>query len=762
MPAIEWFAYTGPNRRSDKKVVEITLKFSAADQDAFPQHSSEIKSLLTEGGVLAEGDSFPEKDLPDERMAWYSSLLAQTTLLLQQKAGHRVSFTAFSACPEQNRCIALAEHQHIDVGMTAAKLAIELLTGKRKLLDEPFRMFRGFALQRLLPVESEAIMRAAERRDIPFIQLEQNPYKREDFKELTGDACIRRNGLLMLGHGKYQRFLEGTFPLDGPESLRGLLTSGERRRALLDNLNIPVVRSGTAANSVAGQFRLLAVNGRITAVAAPPESAAPRLQDVHESFVDGALTINREVGFAPVAVVISCQQISAPPVSGVSGVLDFELAPQLDIYAGKQADGLPDGVQATASAIVDWLFPDQGKSRLPVIAVTGTNGKTTTVRMINHVMAFAGRKPGMVCTDGVFLNGEQVAKGDECMDVGHYKVLTSKAVDIAVLETHHAGIMSRGFAFRWCDIAICLNVSDDHLGVGNVDTVEDMAAVKQALPQRARDVAILNADDPYCLAMLPALKAKKVCLVSMELSAEQLAVHVANQSACFCVLEPLHDKKWLVIHAAGQRLPVTAIDAIPATFDGMAGFNVSNAMHAAVACYLAGVEAGQVGQALQNFASSYETTPGRMNVFEDLPFRIIMDFAHNPAGFRNVAEFVDRQTTSGRKMVVFAGTGDRTDETLENMSAELAGHFDFYFCKEHLRLEQPNERKRRLVAKVMQKGLLDAGVPESQTALLMHGEEVIFRIFDACQPGDLLIMLLGHVEKHLLPGYIREYARQRT
>jgi UDP-N-acetylmuramyl tripeptide synthase len=762
MPVIEWFAYAGPNRRSDRKVVEVTLKFGPADQNAFPTSSNEIKRLLVEGGILAEVEHFPGETLPGERMAWYSSLLMQTALLFQQKAGHRVSFTSVSVCSGKQLCIALVEHQHIDVGMTAVKLAIELLTGKRRLLAEPFRMFREFALQRRLPVETEAIIHAAVERDIPCIQLEQNPYKREDFSDLSGGACIRKNGLLMLGHGKFQRVLEGTFPLDGPEFLKDLLRDRDRRRALLDQLEIPVAQPVTAAGAPAAQFHLVVVNGEVTTLTGPPHVAPPCLDDVHTTYVKYALDINREVGLAPVAVTISSEDISKSPQGAGDGVLDFVLAPKLESFTAKQAGGVPGGLQISANAIVEWLFPGRCTARLPIIAVTGTNGKTTTTRMINHVMTFAGRRPGMVCTDGVFIDGEVVEEGDACMDVGHFKVLTSKEVDIAVLETHHAGIMSRGFAFQWCDIAICLNVSEDHLGVGNVNTVEDMAAVKQALPERARHAAILNADDPFCMAMLKAVKAEKVCLVSMELPFADLAVRAAGRKACFCVLEAVDSKEWLVIHDDGKRLPVIPVDGIPATFNGMARFNVSNAMHTAVACYLAGVDVNSLGQALQCFTSGYDTTPGRMNEFDDLPFRIIMDFAHNPDGFRNVAEFVDRQSVNGRKMVVFAGTGDRTDETLEKMSAELAGHFDFYFCKEHLRLEDANERKRRPVAKIMQKGLLDAGVPESRTAVLMHGEEVIFSIFDACHPGDLLIMLLGHVEKHLLAGYISKYIRQGT
>ena len=352
MPVIEWFAYAGPNRRSDRKVVEVTLKFGPADQSAFPESSSDIRQLLVEGGILTGAEDFPAKTLPGERMAWYSSLLIQTALLFQQKAGHRVTFTSVSVCAGKQRCIALVEHQHIDVGMTAVKLAIEVLTGKRRLLAEPFRMFREFALQRRLPVETEAIINAAAERDIPCIQLEQNPYKREDFSELTFGACIRNNGLLMLGHGKFQRLLEGTFPLDGPEYLRGLLSDRDRRRALLDQFEIPVAQPQTAAGISAAQFHLVVVNGEITTLTGPLHVAPPCLDDVHPAYVQYALDINREVGLAPVAVTISSEDISKSPQGPCDGVIDFVLAPELERYAAKRAGGVPGGVQSSANALV--------------------------------------------------------------------------------------------------------------------------------------------------------------------------------------------------------------------------------------------------------------------------------------------------------------------------------------------------------------------------------------------------------------------------
>jgi len=656
MPVIEYFPYQGPNRRMDTKVVEILLKFGPADDNGFPRHLADIREPLLSAGILAADEVFPAQALPAERMAWYTSLLVQTALLFQRKTGHRVNFFSIAGMPEQKRCLALLEHEHGDVGMTAVKLACELLTGERRLLAEPFRMFSKFARDRLLPVETGAIIGAAQRRDIPAIQLERDPFKRAEFEELTGGKCIQPNGLLVLGHGEHQRVLDGVFCIDLKEDFSALFESAKQQ-------------------------------------------AASR-------------------GLAE-----------------------------------------PAALDAAADTLLDRLFPVQKPLRMPIIAITGTNGKTTTTRMLSQIMLAAGRKPGMTCTDGLFLNGEMQQKGDCCARVGHLKVLISKAVDIAILETHHRSILQGGFAFHRCDIAVCLNVTEDHLGQGNIDTVEQMAEVKRALPERASQAVVLNADNAHTLAMLEHMGARHKCLVSMQSSRAQLLARHGAVMTCCCVLEELDGRAVMVIYdgddEGGRRVPVMAVDEIPATHAGAAGYMVSNAMHAAVASYLHGIGIEDIRRALGGFRADYATTPGRLNIFDDLPFRVILDFAHNPDGMRSICEFVDRQKPTGRKLVAFAGSVSRTDETIRRMGQSIAGHFDFYFCKEYLRTDGTQPRR---VAQILQQGLMDKGVAESQTAITTCGRDVIFEIFDACRPGDLLTMLLGHVEKPLLAGYIREYA----
>jgi UDP-N-acetylmuramyl tripeptide synthase len=757
MPKVTCTPYFGPSRRSDTTVVDITIKFHPDDREVYPR-ASDVKALLVDAEILVEHEIFPRNALPEERMARYSSLLLQTALLLQRKVGHDVKWFSSACIPEQYRCAALLEYEHCDMGMTAIKLAAEVVSGQRKLIAEPFRLFCEFAGKRLLPVDTNAIIKAAGHLEIPCIHLERWPFTRESFQDLTLGDCIRENGLIMLGHGIHQHVLDGTFCLDKSGDLKNLLFDSTQRQKMLEKLAVPLTKDSESQSTVGDKYLLIAANGQIIAVINQLDGKNQPIDKCHISLINQALTINHEVGLAPVGIMILTTDITRPFEQTKGGFLDFALAPDLSQYLGRHVENAEDLLNAAAIAIIDWLFPTGSKAGIPIVAITGTNGKTTTTRMVNHIFEQAAQNPGMVCTDGAFVGDQQLFEGDQCTIMGHLKMLTNKTVDAAVLETHHHGILRRGFAFQRCDIAVCLNVSDDHLGVDYIETIEQMAEVKCALIKRARKAAVLNADDPNCLAMLESVSAETTCLVSMNSPVNELRTLIPNKKSCYCVLELVDGQQWIVIHDQAGRLPVIDVGSIPATFDGTARFNVSNAMHAVASSYLVGTDVGDIRTAMGCFNSGYDSTPGRLNVFDELSFRIISDFAHNPDGFRKMSEFVDQQSVSGRKLVAFAGSGDRSDETLKDMSSALAGHFDFYFCKEHVPQSKDGKARFRHVAHIMQQGLVEAGVMASQTTTLVHGKDVIFEIFDTCKKGDLLVMLLGHVEKHQMPGYIREYA----
>ena len=726
MPNIKWFPYTFPNRLNDRPVVEITLHFLPADEIQYPMDIAPIRQCLEQGGILHPNEVFPADPLPNDFTGWYTSLLVQTALLFQSKAGHRVGYYTVCGDPDQSERSALMEHEQCDVGMTAVKLATETISGERKLLAKPFEQFSAFAVDRLLPVDTGSIIAVARRRGIPAIQLERQPYRREQFDHLTGGDCIRRNGLLMLGHGAHQHVLDGLFCLDTSDDFKRLLNDKQGRRDLLQGTGVPVADSGRDDGGAAQRYQYLLVNGQVVAARPVPDGSWAEPGTLDHAVVEHLLQVAHALGFAAVAVTV---------LTG-GEVVDFDLAPRLDQHLESSKNMVL--LERAGNLLVDWLFGDVDDTRMPVIAITGTNGKTTTARMVREILACAGDRPGLVCTDGVYLDDKQVSDTDECMIAGHLKVLTSAAVNRAVLESHHTGILRYGFAFDRCEVAICTTVADDHLGL-TVRTVEEMAVIKRALLERAMDAAVLNADNEHCLDMVEHLTADKVCLVSTSSVADDLSHQGPEGGTCCCVLESVDDEDWVVIYDT-IRVPVVPVASMPATFGGRATFNVSNAMHAIAACYFFGYDVDAIRAGMERFRMDFDNTPGRLNFYDTYPFDVLMDAMKNPAGAAALGRFVEQIKTRGRKYLMVQARGDRDDGFIKAMGTALAGQFDHYICQTHS--VYPGEPKDRAPA-LVKAALLEAGVGEERITLMADLSEAVDTLLRMGSEGDLLVFAPG-------------------
>ena len=727
MPITKWFPCNFPNRHDDRPVVVITLQFLPAEESRFAMDIAPIRRLLENGGVLDPDETFPADTPPGDFTGWYTSLLVQTALLFQRKTGHRVDYYKVSGDPGQPERVALLEHEHCDVGMTAVKLADELMRGERTLLAGPFRQFMAFAADRTLPADTGAIIAAARRRRIPAIKLERYPYKREQFEHLTAAECIRRNGLLMLGHGVHQQVLDGLFCLTRSGDFRQLLNDESGRREFLRRNGVSHANARYGDGTPPQHSRYLLVNGQVAAASALPDGEWNEPGTIHQALAERLLQVARALDFAVVAVTASAD----------GQVMDFDLAPRLDRHlpAAKQAALL----QRLGDLLLDWLFGAAVTARMPIIAVTGTNGKTTTARMVREIMASAGDRPGLVCTDGIYLDNEQVADRDRCTVAGHLKVLTSPAVNTAVLESHHAGILRDGFAFERCEVAICTTVADDHLGPDIARTVEEMAVIKRALLERVAHAAVLNADNQHCLDMIGYLDADKICLVSTVSAADDLRRRGPAGRTCCCVLEPVDGMDWVVIYDTG-RVPVTPVASMPATFGGRATFNVSNAMHAIAACHFFGYGAETIRIGMERFRMDFDKTPGRLNFYDAHPFSVLMDAMKNPAGAAALARFVEQIEVRGGKYLMLQARGDRDDGFIKAMGTAVAGHFDHYVCQVHS--VYPGEPRGRAPA-LVKAGLLEAGVREGQVTLKDDLTEAVDTLLKMGKEGDLLVFAPG-------------------
>jgi cyanophycin synthetase len=261
--------------------------------------------------------------------------------------------------------------------------------------------------------------------------------------------------------------------------------------------------------------------------------------------------------------------------------------------------------------------------------------------------------------------------------------------------------------------------------------------------ERASDAAVLFADDAHCMAMLDFIKAGNACLVSLHSGVEKLRGSVGQKTAYFCVLEIIEQEEWIVLYGSQQALPVMRVSSIPATMDGTARFNVSNAMHAIASSYLAGIDIEKIRTAMGSFKAGYDLTPGRLNVFDGLPFRVIMDYAHNADGFRKLSEFVDGQIVTGRKILMLGFSADRMDADIEAAVAPLSGHFDHYVCRNFRRLKH---RQAHEIPALLKSGLIYAGVSESDIDIVPEADEAVRHSLAIAAPGDLVVLLVGGSE----------------
>jgi len=760
MQVLETLSYLGRNRRADVCAIEIVIELTADEQDAISTDAEEycrqLDSALRIDGVSTGMDLLSTAGLKADTTSLFAHMYANTAIAIQQAAGHKVDFTSVLDDPNPNRKRVIFEYEQLDVGERASELAFALLTtvipelgwidrpdglngNFAELIDE----FKEFARPFILPPDTQAIIDAAARLDVPCVKLDREPYE-----VLTGDFRIRANGLLKLGHSFYQHIVDGTFCIDKGEHLLPLLGDSERLFQALANLQIPLVRHDNGEVPAGETFKVIVANNVL--IGAVSDSSGEDISNqTHPSTLRMVLGLAGKLGAGVLVADIISSDISCPLQQNGGAIANVDLAPELDRF-------LPTGCELHNQAmtgLVKWLYPQAARSRIPTVAITGTNGKTTTSRMIANIMQIGGLQTGLACSDGIYLNEVRSEAGDLSGLKGHHRVFESSEVNLGVLETARGALAHGGFAFDWCNVSVCTNITEDHLGEYGIETIEQMAELKRSVLESARDAVVLNADDEHCVGMLPFVSAPKVCLVSMLSGVEELA-RISGNMACFCVLESINKTDWLVLYDEGQRMPIIEVNRIPATFNGTARFNVSNSMHAVAATYLLGIDIESVRNALCNFGAGQNLTPGRLNIFDDLPFRIIMDFAHNPDGVKKVCEFVDQQKVSGRKLIAFSGTTERSDDQSKRLAQAVAGHFDYYFCKDY---EPSNPPKTRFLGPFLQQVLIEEGVPSYATNVLTFGKEVTFGIFDACEPGDLLLFLVGNVEKGTVPGYIQEY-----
>jgi cyanophycin synthetase len=420
-------------------------------------------------------------------------------------------------------------------------------------------------------------------------------------------------------------------------------------------------------------------------------------------------------------------------------IVEVNAAPGFRMHVAP-SEGKPRDV---AGKVIDMLFPKGKQARIPIGAITGTNGKTTTSRMLAHIMKSSGKIVGMTSTDGVYVDGKLTVKGDMTGPASAQMVLRDPSVDFAVMETARGGLVRSGLGYQRCDVSACLNVAADHLGMGGIDTLDQLAVVKRVVVETATDTVVLNADDLHCLRMADFCNATHICYVTTNSDHPLVKEHIQAGGRAV-VLEKAMNGDMITIYANGLHLPVLWSHLIPATLEGKALYNVQNAMFACAMAYAFGLDLDNIRHGLRTFDTSFFQVPGRTNVFDEHPFKVILDYAHNPAAISAMAGLADRLDVKGHRLVVSAMPGDRRDEDIVEAARALAGHFDHYFLK-------PDDDRRGRgpmeVPTIIRDELLKQGVEDNRITLVESESEAIEMALNAAQPGDLLVVFADELAR---------------
>jgi cyanophycin synthetase len=396
-----------------------------------------------------------------------------------------------------------------------------------------------------------------------------------------------------------------------------------------------------------------------------------------------------------------------------------------------------------AGPVMDMLFPPGTPSRIPIAAVTGTNGKTTTARMLAHIQKLAGHHVGLTSTDGVYIDGQRTVGGDMTGPVATRMVLSDPQVDVAVLEVARGGLLRAGMGVRHCDVGAVLNVKADHLGLRGIGTLDQLAQVKRIVVEVAQDTAVLSADDPLCLKMADYTSAKHLCYVTMDPTHSLAREHI-QAGGRGVVLESGIKGQMITIYDHGAHIPLLWTHLIPATLEGRAMHNVQNAMFAAAMAFSMGLKLEDIRHGLRTFDTTFFQAPGRMNIFDEHPFKVILDYGHNPAAVEAMCALVERLDVGGRRICVLAAPGDRRDEDIQDIGRIAAGRFERYICRrdDTLRGRRPDE-----VPLLLRDALLAHGVSAEQILVIPDEQTAIDTALREARPSDLVLIFADAITR---------------
>ena len=477
-----------------------------------------------------------------------------------------------------------------------------------------------------------------------------------------------------------------------------------------------------------------------------------RTEEIHPDNAEIAELAARVVGLDIAGIDLVCPDVSLPIRETGGGIVEVNAAPGFRMHTNPTEGE----AQYVAKPVIDLLFPPGAPSRIPIVAVTGSNGKTTTARMIAHIMKGMGRKVGLTSTDGIYVDGRIVRKADASGPKSASMVLQNPTVDFAVFEVARGGILREGLGYQRNDVAVVLNVTGDHLGLGGIHSIKQLAEVKRVVVEAVpRDgVAVINADDPLVLAMARHTSGS-VIYFSMDPDHDRLKFQASRGRRAVTVEQGRNGEK-IVLRHGRKSMDLVWTHLIPATFEGRARMNVQNALAAAAAAWAAGAHLHDIRQGLRTFTTSYFMAPGRLNMFELDGYRVVVDYAHNPPAMEALGDFVTRLTepsaggarasVTGRRIGVIATAGDRRDEDIREIGRVSARYFDDIIVREDA---NNRGRERGSTAALIVEGIDTAGHERrvGSVRTILDELEATRAALDNAAEGDVVVVCVDHANQ---------------
>jgi cyanophycin synthetase len=484
----------------------------------------------------------------------------------------------------------------------------------------------------------------------------------------------------------------------------------------------------------AGEFVQLQLTGNMSTGGISRD----RTTDIHPDNIEIAEQAAMIIGLDVAGIDIIATDIAEPLKDQGGAICEVNAGPGFRMHT-HPTEGDP---QDVARPVVDTLFPEGTRSRIPITAVTGTNGKTTTSRMIAHIVKMSGKRVGLTTTDGIYIDGTQILKGDMSGPQSAQMVLQNPTVEHAVLETARGGIVRSGLGFDRCDVSVVTNVTGDHLGVGGIDTIEQLAEVKGVVPASTWNdgYSVLNADDEWCRKMERRARGD-IIYFSMDENNETLRSHLRSRGIAV-FLRQQGDNETICLAEGKRETTILNVLDIPATFEGRARVNVKNALAATAAAYASNIPLPTIRNGLRSFSTSFFHSPGRLNLLEAGGYRVIVDYCHNVAGMVELTDFVGRLKPS-RAIAMISMPGDRRDEDIRKFGELAADAFDEIIIREdhHLRGREPGE-----VAGLLSDALHEHGYPEEQISVVLDELDATHAVMDRASQDDLIVLLADRPE----------------